>query len=114
MLNDICQHFGKALRIAYLILHMIVSLKYGVIAGGVGFHHRRTVFEMLLYAAKLKISMLLQLLGKRRKGFILQAVRNLPAQICVGQIFPCGYKIRFYGVVVTPQYLFQCAALRPI
>ena len=51
--------------------------------------------------------MLLQFFGKGRKGFILQAVRNLPTQICVGQIFPCGYKIRLYGIIITPQDLFS-------
>ena len=35
-----------------------VSLKYGVMAAGVGFHHRLTVFEMIFYAAKLEIDML--------------------------------------------------------
>ena len=93
---------------------MLVSLKHGIMAAGVGFHHRLTVFEMIFYAAKLKIAVLLQFLGKGRKGLILQAVRNLPSQICIGQIFPCGYKIRLYGIVVTPQYLFQRTALRPI
>ena len=39
---------------------MIVSLKYGIMAAGVGFHHGRTVFEMIFYAAKLEIDMLLQ------------------------------------------------------
>ena len=34
---------------------MIISLKYRVIAKGVGFHHRLAVFEMLFYAAKLEI-----------------------------------------------------------
>ena len=64
MLGNICQHFGKPLRIAYLILHMIISLKYRVIAAGVGFHHCLTVFEMIFYAAKLKIDLLLQFFGK--------------------------------------------------
>ena len=71
MLSDIRQHFGKALRITYLILHMIVSLKYGVIARGIGFHHRLTVFEMIFYAAELEIDMPLQIFGKRWKGLIL-------------------------------------------
>ena len=35
MLSNICQHFGKAPRITYLILHVIVALKYRVIAVGV-------------------------------------------------------------------------------
>ena len=111
MRSDRCQHFSKALRITNLILHMIVSLKHGIMAARVGFHHCLTVFEMLFYAAKLEIEMLLQFFGKCWKGFILQAVQNLSPQICVGQIFPCGYKIRLYGIIVTPQYLFQCAAL---
>ena len=111
MRSDICQHFSKALRVTNLILHVIVPLKHGIIAAGVGFHHGLTVFEMLFYAAKLEIDMLLQFFGKGRKGFILQAVQNLPPQICIGQIFPCGYKIRLYGVIVTLQDLFQCAAL---
>ena len=34
MLGDICQHFSKAFRITYLILHMIVSFKHGIIAAG--------------------------------------------------------------------------------
>ena len=68
MLNDVCQHLSKALRITNLILHMIISLKYRVIAAGVGFHHRLTVFEMVFYAAKLEIHMLLQFFGKVRKG----------------------------------------------
>ena len=63
MLSNICQHFGKAPRIAYLILHVIVALKYGVIARGIGFHHRLTVFEMIFYTAKLEINMLLQFFG---------------------------------------------------
>ena len=71
MLSDKCQHFSKALRITNLILHVIVSLKDGVIAAGIGFYHRLTVFEMLFYAAKLEIDMLLQFFGKGRKGFIL-------------------------------------------
>jgi hypothetical protein len=50
---------------------VIVSLKDGVIAAGIGFYHRLTVFEMLFYAAKLEIDMLLQFFGKGRKGFIL-------------------------------------------
>ena len=83
-------------------------------AARVGFHHGLTVFEMIFYAAELEIDLFLQFFGKGRKGFILQAVRNLPTQICVGQIFPCGYKIRLYGIIITPQDLFQCAALRPI
>ncbi len=83
MLSDRCQHFSKALRIAYLILHVIVSLKYGVIAAGIGFHHRLTVFEMIFYAAKLEIEMLLQFFGKCWKGFILQAVReSVAANLC--------------------------------
>ena len=64
MHNDIYQHFSEAPRIAYLILHMLVSLKYGVIAAGVGFHHCLTVFEMIFYAAKLEIDMPLQFFGK--------------------------------------------------
>ena len=68
MRSDICQHFSKALRITNLILHVIVSLKHGIIAAGVGFHHGLTVFEMVLYAAKLEIDMLLQFFGKVRKG----------------------------------------------
>ena len=64
MLNDACQHLSKALRITNLILHMLVSLKHGVIAAGVGFHHRLTVFEMLFYAAKLEIDMPLQFFWK--------------------------------------------------
>ena len=107
MLGVVCQHFGEPSRIAYLKLHMIVSLKNGVIAGGIGFHHCLTVFEMIFYAAKLEIDMLLQFFGKGRKGFILQAVRNLPPQICIGQIFPCGDKIRLYEVIVTPQDFFN-------
>ena len=50
MRSDKCQHFSKALRITNLILHVIVSLKYGVIAAGIGFYHRLTVFEMIFYA----------------------------------------------------------------
>ena len=88
MLGDICQHFSKAFRITYLILHMIVSFKHGIIAAGIGFHHRLAVFEMIFYAAKLEIDMLLQFFGKGRKGLILQAVQNMPPQICIGQIFP--------------------------
>jgi len=88
MRSDICQHFSKALRITNLILHVIVSLKDGIMAAGVGFHHCLTVFEMLFYAAKLEIDMLLQFFGKGRKGLILQAVQNMPPQICIGQIFP--------------------------
>ncbi len=113
-LSDICQHFSKALRITNLILHVIVSLKHGIMAAGVGFHHCLTVFEMIFYAAKLEIDMLLQFFESGGKGLSSRAVRNLPPQICIGQIFPCGYKIRLYGIIVTPQYLFQCAALRPI
>ena len=90
---------------------MIVSLKHGIMAAGVGFHHGLTVFEMIFYAAKLEIDMLLQFFGKGRKGLILQTVQNMPPQICIGQIFPCGYKIRLYGIIVSPQDLFQCAAL---
>ena len=71
MRSDRCQHFSKALRITNLILHVIVSFKDGVIAAGIGFYHRLTVFEMLFYAAKLEIEMLLQFFGKGRKGFIL-------------------------------------------
>ena len=47
-----------------LILHMIIPLKHGVIAAGVGFHHCLTVFEMLFYAAKLEIDMPLHFFGK--------------------------------------------------
>ena len=36
MLSDICQHFSNALRITNLILHMIVSLKHGIMAAVVG------------------------------------------------------------------------------
>ena len=111
MFGDIYQHFSKALRITNLILHVIVSFKHGLIAVGVGFLNRLTVFEMIFYAAKLEIDMPLQFFWKWQKWFILQAVRNLPPQICIGQIFPCGYKIRLYGIIVTPQDLFQCAAL---
>ena len=57
MRSDRCQHFSKALRITNLILHMIVSLKDGIMAAGVGFHHRLTVFEMIFYTAKLEIGM---------------------------------------------------------
>ena len=57
MRSDICQHFSKALRVTNLILHVIVPLKHGIIAAGVGFHHGLTVFEMVLYAAKLEIDM---------------------------------------------------------
>ena len=64
MRSDICQHFSEAPRIAYLILHMIVSLKHGIMAAGIGFYHRLTVFEMIFYAAKLKIDLLLQFFGK--------------------------------------------------
>ena len=64
MRSDRCQHFSKALRITNLILHVIVSLKYGIMAAGVGFHHCLTVFEMIFYAAKLKIDLLLQFFGK--------------------------------------------------
>ena len=60
MLNDVCQHLSKALRITYLILHMIISLKYRVIAAGIGFHHCLTVFEMIFYTAKLETGMFLQ------------------------------------------------------
>ncbi len=68
MLGDRCQHFSKALRITNLILHMIVSLKHGIIAAGIGFYHCLTVFEMLFYAAKLKIELLLQFFGSAGKG----------------------------------------------
>ena len=71
-------------------------------------------FIVMLNTAKLEIGMFLQFFRKRRKGFVLQTVRHLAAQICIGQIFPCVYKIRLYGIVVTPQYLFQRTALRPI
>ena len=64
MLSDICQHFGKALRITNLILHVIVSFKHGIMAAGVGFLHCLTVFEMIFYAAKLEIDMPLQFFGK--------------------------------------------------
>ena len=111
MFGDIYQHFSKALRITNLILQVIVSFKYGIIAVGVGLHNHLTVFKMIFYAAKLEINMPLQFFGKWRKGDILQAVRKLPPQICVGQIFPCSYKIRLYGIIVTPQYIFQRAAL---
>ncbi len=45
-----------------------------IMAAGVGFHHCQPVFEMIFYAAKLEIDMLLQFFGKGRKGLILQAV----------------------------------------
>ena len=60
MLNDVCQHLSKALRITNLILHVIVSLKHGIMAAGIGFHHCLTVFEMIFYTAKLEIGMFLQ------------------------------------------------------
>ena len=44
----------------------------------------------------------------------LEAVRNMKLSVIGGQIFPRGYKIRLYGIIVTPQDLFQCAALRPV
>ena len=60
---DRCQHFSKALRIANLILHVIVSLKHGIMAAGVGFPHCLTVFEMLFYAVKLEIEIEISLSG---------------------------------------------------
>ena len=54
-LGDVGQHSGEPLRITNLILHVIVSLKHGIMAAGVGFHHCLTVFEMLLFAAELEI-----------------------------------------------------------
>ena len=60
MLGDVCQHFGEPLWIANLILHVIVSLKHGIMAAGVGFHHCLAVFEMIFYTAKLEIGMFLQ------------------------------------------------------
>ena len=54
MRSDKCQHFSKALRITNLILHVVVSLKDGIMAAGIGFYHRLTVFEMIFYAAKLE------------------------------------------------------------
>ena len=68
MLNDVCQHLSKALRITNLILHMLVSLKHGIMAAGVGFHHCLTVFEMIFYAAKLEIDMLFSSSGRDGKG----------------------------------------------
>ena len=64
MLGDIYQHFSKALRITNLVLHVVIFLKYRVIARGIGFHHRLTVFEMIFYAAKLEIDMPLKFFGK--------------------------------------------------
>ena len=53
-------HLSKALRITNLILHVIVSLKYGVIAAGIGFYHRLTVFLSLIHISffKYKSSMM--------------------------------------------------------
>ena len=75
--------FRQSPRLSYLILHVIVSPNTDN-GRKVGFHHGLTVFEMIFYAAELEIDLLLQFFGKERKGFILQAVRNLPTQICVG------------------------------
>ena len=63
-LKFVSQHFGEPLWIVNLILHVIVSLKHGIIAVGIGFHHCLTVFEMIFYAPKLEIDISLQFFGK--------------------------------------------------
>ena len=100
--NYIAEHLQEELtpaklaeRFGYSFYHFCHVFR-SVNGMAVGFHNRLTVFEMIFYAAKLEIDMLLQFFGKGRQGLILQAVQNMPPQICIGQIFPCGYKIRLY------------------
>ena len=57
MLGDTYQHIGEFPWIAYLMLHVIVSLKHGIMAAGVGFHHCLTVFEVIFYAAEPEMDM---------------------------------------------------------
>ena len=86
-------------------------------AAGVGFLHCLTVFEIpssKLPNSEIDICLCNSSEELQGKGLFSRLSANLPLQICVGQIFPCGYKIRLYGIIITPQYLFQCAALRPI
>ena len=85
MLRDKAEHFRKAFRVAYLVLHVVMSLKHGEIAVWVSLHHSVTVLVMILDAAELKVGVPLQLLGKCRERFILQTVLHLAAHIAVSE-----------------------------
>ena len=92
-------------------------------AAGVGFHHCLTVFEMIFYAAKLEIDMLLQFFGKRRKGLILQTVQKyaaanlyrsdfLPAAIKYGFMESSSHHRIFFSVPPFDQYRLLIAKYR--
>ena len=70
-LNDRPQHSGKALGVADLILHVVISLKHRIVPAGVRLHHGVAVLEMVLDAAKLKVGVPLQRLRERREGLVL-------------------------------------------
>lgn len=114
MLHDVNQHGGEALWVTYLILHVVISLKHGEIANGIGLHDGGAVLEVILSAAEFKVAALLQLLRQRQEGLVLQTVRHLAADITVAQRFARRDEVRLYRLVAAPHYFTERRALRPV
>lgn len=112
--DDVFQHGPKALRILNLKLHMVHLFKHGKMPLRIRPHDRIAVFEMVFNAAKFEEAVCLQNLRQHREGFVLQAVRQLAAQIAVGQRLSRRDEIRLNRVVVAPHDLFEGFSLRPI
>lgn len=112
--DDVFQHGPKALRILNLKLHMVHLFKHGKMPLRIRPHDRIAVFEMVFNAAKFEEAARLQNLRQHREGFVLQAVRQLAAQIAVGQRLSRRDEIRLNRVVVAPHDLFEGFSLRPI
>ena len=112
--HNVSQHPREALRVAYLILHVVVPLENGEGRVRIRFHHGLAVFEVILRTAEFKERAPLQRVRQGRKRLVLKAVVKLAAHVPIGQRLARGYKIRLDGVIVAPQYFFQRSALRPV
>lgn len=75
---------AKLCGVANLILHVVMPLKDREMPARIGPHHRVPILVVLLPAAEFEPGMRLQRLRKRRKGPVLQAVRELAAQVAIG------------------------------
>ena len=111
MLCDIAQHFREALRVAYLVLHVVTLLKHGEVTVRVCLHHSVTVLEMILDAAELKVGVPLQLLRKLREELILKAVLHLAAHIAVSKRLARRDEVGADRIIVASEYLFERRAL---
>ena len=93
---------------------LLLNFAHGEIARGISLHDGGAVLEVILCAAEFKEAALLQLLGQRREGLVLQTVRHLAADIPIAQRLARRDEVRLYRLVAAPHYLSERRALRPV